>query len=244
MKQTYFHEINKILSYQIADRSFKIEVSKDVFPPSDWAKKVMESLSVKKGDRIIDIGTGAGVIGIYAALQGGEVYATDISPEAIEQTKKNAHLNGVSLRCSVGEFFAGFESPFDIIAVNLPQEIVPGDYPISKKLLSTVEGGKKDNEILLEFLRQAPKYMHDNSKIITPVCSLSFYLETFKYLSQSYKVRLLDVFSIKAKEFVPGFIETYQSLHAAGHINLFNRNGQWHYSLYIVELEKRNNAGL
>lgn len=242
MKQTYFHEANMILNYQVSDQAFNIEVSKDVFPPSDWARKVMESLSIKKGDRIIDIGTGTGIIGIYAALLGGDVYATDISPEAIKQAKKNASLNGVSLKCSVGEFFAGFEAPFDIIVVNLPQEIVPGDYPINKKLLSTVKGGKKGNEILLKFLRQAPKYMHAQSKIITPVCSLSFYLETFKYLSQSYKVRLLDVFSIKAKEFVPGFIETYQSLHTAGHIKLFNRNGQWLYSLYIVELEKRNNG--
>ena len=242
MKSTYFHEESTVSTYQVAGQSFRIEISKDVFPPSEWALRVMEALRVKKNNRVIDIGTGTGVIGIYAALLGGDVFATDTSPAAILQTEKNATLNGVSIASSVGGFFADFEPSFDLIVANLPQEIVPASYPVKEELLATIKGGEKGNEILMDFLRLAPHYMHDYSRVIIPVCSLSFYLETFKYLSRFFEVRLIDVFNIKTKDFVPGFTEEFQQLNAAGHIKLFNRSGTWYYSLYIVELTKKKNG--
>ena len=51
---------------------------------------------VKEGRRILEIGAGVGIVGIYAALCGHRVTVTDINPDALLFAKANALLNGVS----------------------------------------------------------------------------------------------------------------------------------------------------
>ncbi len=51
---------------------------------------------VKEGRRILEIGAGVGIVGIYAALCGHRVTVTDINADALLFAKANALLNGVS----------------------------------------------------------------------------------------------------------------------------------------------------
>lgn len=51
------------------------------------------------GKRVLDLGTGSGLVAIAAALAGaGEVMAADIDPYAVAAARLNAQANGVSLR--------------------------------------------------------------------------------------------------------------------------------------------------
>ena len=53
--------------------------------------------TIKKGDRVLDIGTGSGILGIAALKLGAEsVTAVDIDPLAVKIAKENAALNGYS----------------------------------------------------------------------------------------------------------------------------------------------------
>lgn len=58
---------------------------------------------------ILDLGTGSGVIAVSLALlfPQARVYATDVSPAALEVARKNAHRHGVEKRISFarGDFF-------------------------------------------------------------------------------------------------------------------------------------------
>ena len=225
-------------TYHIKGHSFTIETAPNVFVPSDWASKMMECLTIPSNCKLIDIGTGTGVIGVYASLLGADVYATDVSAEATVLAHENAVHNGVSMHCYQGQYFADFDMTFDVITVNLPQEIVPLKSDLDRGYISTVRGGDKGNELLIEFLRQAPKHMSRKSKILMPVCSLSYYLDTFRYINQSFEVRLLNVFEVKTKGYVRDFSYMYKTLNEEGYINVFKRENDWFHLLYIMELTK------
>lgn len=239
MQQTYFSKKEDLRSYNIKEISFPINIRQGVFPPSVWAEKVMECLEVEKNDKVIDIGTGAGVIGIYAALLGADAYGTDTSADAIIQAKENATLNKVSMECGIGSYFCDFQTKFDIIAANLPQEIIPTKYDLNPDLLTTIKGGTKGNELVLGLLEEAPKYMNNDTKLIMPVCSLSFYLETLKYMEENFSVKIRKVFEVEAKEYVFNYEEFYKTLNNEGHIRIFKRANKWYHLLYIVELQKK-----
>ena len=60
--------------------------------------------NVKPGDRVIDVGTGSGILAIGAALVGAkDVVAIDIDPAAVKVAKENVEHNGLSDRITVLE---------------------------------------------------------------------------------------------------------------------------------------------
>ena len=78
------------------------------------------------GKRVVDVGTGSGILAIAAARAGAaRVFATDVNPNASLSVPQNARENGVSDRVSAVcmDGLAGFASlpVFDIIVGNLPK---------------------------------------------------------------------------------------------------------------------------
>ncbi len=83
-------------------------------PPPMWAwpwaggqalaRYVLDHPGVVRGRRVLDVGTGGGIVAIAAALAGArEVVAVDIEPYAIEACRLNAEANAVSDRVSTWE---------------------------------------------------------------------------------------------------------------------------------------------
>lgn len=50
------------------------------------------------GQRVVDVGSGSGVLGVVAATRGATVQAVDVDPAAVEATNANARRNGVDDR--------------------------------------------------------------------------------------------------------------------------------------------------
>lgn len=70
------------------------------FSPKNIDKGTLQMLNnvkIAKNDKVLDLGCGYGIVGIYAAkLIGGEnVTMCDILPEAVELSKRNLELNGI-----------------------------------------------------------------------------------------------------------------------------------------------------
>jgi ribosomal protein L11 methyltransferase len=81
---------------------------------------------VKKGQKVLDAGTGSGVLAIYAAMLGAKsLVAFDIDPVAIENTRENFELNKIE---TPHKIFAGEISQvsgrFDMLLANIDRNIL------------------------------------------------------------------------------------------------------------------------
>jgi 2-polyprenyl-3-methyl-5-hydroxy-6-metoxy-1,4-benzoquinol methylase len=65
-----------------------------IWPASVVLAGHLSRLPVVPGQRILEIGSGLGVVGIIAACSGHDVTLTDANPHALEFARANAHING------------------------------------------------------------------------------------------------------------------------------------------------------
>jgi release factor glutamine methyltransferase len=73
------------------------------------------------GKRLLDMGTGSGTIGIFAAGRGARVTACDINPRAVALAGENARRNGVAMEVLASDLFSALPGRnFDVICFNLP----------------------------------------------------------------------------------------------------------------------------
>lgn len=72
-----------------------------------------------EGKRVVDLGTGTGILGISAALLGGNVDAVDIDSDALEIAEKNAEKTSVELNF-VESDIKDFQGKYDTCIMNPP----------------------------------------------------------------------------------------------------------------------------
>jgi ribosomal protein L11 methyltransferase len=78
------------------------------------------------GARVLDVGSGSGILAIGAALLGaGQVRAVDTDPIAVAATLENAARNGVGISATRGSLPIG-EGPFDLVFANLVAGLLVG----------------------------------------------------------------------------------------------------------------------
>lgn len=152
--------------------------SEEVWLPHDPTIKFIEVLSDDQivaesiqGRRVLDVGTGSGIIGIQALKRGAEyVTMTDINQSVIELVLRNLELNG--LRDGDSQFavadidgFMGIQEPFDTIISNPPvQPAHPTahlDNPAAKHN-ETLNGGRYLLDTLIKYSRS---YLTPNGKL-------------------------------------------------------------------------------
>jgi ribosomal protein L11 methyltransferase len=94
-------------------------------PSTQLCLRVLEEY-LAPGARVIDVGTGSGILAIAAAnLQAASVLAVDSDPVAVAVARLNASHNGVASRIDVreGSLLEGVPDQADLITANLTAEI-------------------------------------------------------------------------------------------------------------------------
>ena len=96
-----------------------------VYPPQEDSQLLVHALmdsGLAPGRRLADLCTGSGVVAIAAATMGAkDVTAFEISPEAVDCARANAHATGVSVNVRRGSWTAALDQPpFDIVTANPP----------------------------------------------------------------------------------------------------------------------------
>ena len=112
----------------VGEIEIELETENGLFSPRaiDRGTRAMLGRAViAPGMRVLDLGCGTGVVGIYCAhfTAPENVFMIDISPLAVETARKNAARNGLALSASVSDGFRDFaETGFDLILSNPPYQ--------------------------------------------------------------------------------------------------------------------------
>lgn len=82
---------------------------------------------IKKDDRIVDVGTGSGVLSIAAAMLGAkEVLALDLDEIAVNSAKQNIRYNHLEDKIEVrkNDLLTGISPSFDMVVANILAEVI------------------------------------------------------------------------------------------------------------------------
>lgn len=118
----------KAKSYRIKKAGLEIDVFKNVFSPGyfDDSEYFAKNIPDVKGLRVLEVGTGTGLIAIKMAKDGANaVVATDINPSAVENARSNVKLHKLESIIDVrdpDDLFKAVQSEerFDLIFWNIP----------------------------------------------------------------------------------------------------------------------------
>lgn len=232
-----------IKTYIAKGHDITLRLEPGVFCPSEQGRFIGEYVDVSSGERVLDMGTGTGFLGIVAAKEGGVVDVSDSSARAVSLAVKNASLNGVAVKGYVGEYFCTPTRIYDYIIANLPQEILLRRYREEIGALeTTIDGGEKGNERILTFLDRAHQHMQKGSRVLFVAYSMSDYITTLQKMKSLYNARLLDVITTPAKDFVQEHIGEYLPRIDTGEVGLFKKDGLWQSTLFMYELQRKQSS--
>lgn len=77
-----------------------------------------------EGKKVIDVGTGSGILGIAAALRGAECYLCDIDSIAVAAAQENARLNNVEVKVELADLLTLNAEKCDLMLANLTADIL------------------------------------------------------------------------------------------------------------------------
>lgn len=153
---------NEDMNMMLATGPVDLLIPEGVHHPPPSTLDLVNLLDMRQGDRVLDLGCGAGLLAIAAAKLGAsQVVATDIDPRALDATRRNALANGVAekIRICAGSWYEALEGhpfgtagSFDVIVATPPQ--TPAPHPFGPRY-----GGPDGLDHLMTILRGAPAFL-------------------------------------------------------------------------------------
>jgi len=158
---------------------------------------------VAANQKVLDMGTGAGLIGIIAAKRGAQVLAVDINPTAVALTTENARrhaLNG-RWRCLESDLFTRLDpmEKFDWIVFNPPYFAGSAQRPEEAAWYAG-----ENYETIDRFLEQAKNFLTAIGKVVLilssdmPLALLQDKFQRFDYRLAAHesKSHLFEIFHL------------------------------------------------
>ncbi len=135
-------------------------------PAEDSFLLESEVIKKAKGKKVLDMGCGSGVQSLAALKSGAKsIFATDINEEAVKECRKKG-INSIK-----SNLLQKVKGKFDLIIFNPPY--LPEDKREDAESSKATSGGKKGDEIILKFLKQAKKHLEKNGEILLLLSSLT-----------------------------------------------------------------------
>ncbi len=190
-REEFLKRMLKSEPYTITFLGYEIVIFPQVFLPSTASEAIAKFMQVRKGTRIIDIGTGAGILALIAGLKGGVGYAIDINPNAVKNARLNLEKYSiVGIQTIESDLFSNIPSEtFDLITFNRPF----WDSYDDKIMEHVVELGFSDptGKVLHNFLDQSRSYLNKNGIILISAAEwedLSQVEMMFRQFGYTYKI--------------------------------------------------------
>ena len=153
-----------------------------IYEPSDDSFLLQKYVKKYASGKVLDIGTGSGIQTLTALENTKYVLASDINLEAVKKVRT------LGINVIKSDLFSSIKGKFDLIIFNPPY--LPEDRNEDKESKLNTTAGKKGNEIIKRFLKEAKGYLNKNGKILIIFSSLSGdIIKLFK--KYNYNFRLL-----------------------------------------------------
>jgi release factor glutamine methyltransferase len=156
-----------------------IELDPHVYEPAEDTFLILENLTITPQDRILEIGTGCGIIALECARQGADVLCTDINPYAVKLVNNNFVNNQKLIKgrfeVRAGDLFKNIlkNEVFDIIIFNPPYLPTTEQDHIEQWFDMATNGGKDGLKVINRFLNQMKSYLSEKAKTYFIISSLA-----------------------------------------------------------------------
>ena len=176
---------------------FIINTDDNVYIPAEDSYLLAENLEIRPGQSVLEIGTGSGIVAMYASRLTDSITVTDINFDACLLAEKNFKDNGIeNIEILFGNLFEPVENrKFDVILFNTPYLPTEEDEVIDDTINYAFDGGLNGRKVIDLFLNEVSNHLNDGGIVQMIQSSLSGNQETLDMLDE-----LGFVAEIKASE--------------------------------------------
>lgn len=165
----------------------------------EWAIK-----HAPQATKLIDVGTGSGALAIAIKKHRPdlEIWATDVSKDALDVAKLNADKHGAEIEFVESDLWNSIpDESFNTIVTNLPYledetELMP---EVQKEPSVALFGGKDGLDVYRRFLEEIPKHLVDGGFLFTEC-------DPWQHESLSITAKSVGLNSIEQDYFILGFV--------------------------------------
>lgn len=163
---------------------FILNTDDNVYIPAEDSYLLAENLKITEGQSVLEIGTGSGIVAMYASRLTDDITVTDINFDACELARKNFMENGIeNIEILFGNLFEPVKNrKFDVILFNTPYLPTEEGEVLENNLNYAFDGGLNGRKVIDLFLNEVKNHLNDGGIVQLIQSSLSDNDETLNKL--------------------------------------------------------------
>ncbi len=146
---------------------FIINTSPTVYKPAEDSYLLADNLEIKPDDSVLEIGTGTGIVAMYASKLSDNITVTDINLDACQLASENFERNNIeNIEILFGNLFEPVKNrKFDVILFNLPYLPTEDGDVIDDNLNYAFDGGLDGRKVIDDFLNEVKNHLNPKGKV-------------------------------------------------------------------------------